>query len=95
MCDGRLDCASGEDEEHCVKDFPDKPGVAGEFRDRRAGTAGELGSVVASDHMFVSFQSCWKRSQEQDHGTSTYRSQHCDRTHIQKGLIHGTEETGK
>lgn len=30
VCDGRLDCASGEDEEHCVKDFPDKPGVAGE-----------------------------------------------------------------
>lgn len=28
VCDGRLDCASGEDEEHCVKDFPDKPGVA-------------------------------------------------------------------
>lgn len=51
MCDGRLDCASGEDEEHCVKDFPDKPGVAGESRDRRAGTAGELGSVVASDHV--------------------------------------------
>ncbi|XP_038180265.1 transmembrane protease serine 4 isoform X2 [Arvicola amphibius] len=28
VCDGRLDCASGEDEEYCVKDFPDKPGVA-------------------------------------------------------------------
>ena len=28
LCDGHLDCASGEDEEHCVKDFPEKPGVA-------------------------------------------------------------------
>lgn len=27
MCDGHLDCASGEDEEHCVKNFPEKPGV--------------------------------------------------------------------
>ncbi|XP_076781084.1 transmembrane protease serine 4 isoform X1 [Arvicanthis niloticus] len=28
MCDGNLDCASGEDEEHCVKNFPEKPRVA-------------------------------------------------------------------
>lgn len=28
VCDGHLDCASGEDEEHCVKIFPEKPGVA-------------------------------------------------------------------
>ncbi|XP_052614731.1 transmembrane protease serine 4 [Peromyscus californicus insignis] len=28
VCDGHLDCASGEDEEHCVTNFPEKPGVA-------------------------------------------------------------------
>ncbi|XP_021493588.1 transmembrane protease serine 4 isoform X2 [Meriones unguiculatus] len=28
VCDGHLDCASGEDEEQCVKSFPEKPGVA-------------------------------------------------------------------
>ncbi|EGW04466.1 Transmembrane protease, serine 4, partial [Cricetulus griseus] len=27
VCDGHLDCALGEDEEHCVKNFPEKPGV--------------------------------------------------------------------
>ncbi|KAL1781648.1 transmembrane protease serine 4 isoform X1 [Sigmodon hispidus] len=28
VCDGHLDCALGEDEEYCVKNFPEKPGVA-------------------------------------------------------------------
>ncbi|KAM5245997.1 transmembrane protease serine 4 [Ctenodactylus gundi] len=28
MCDGQRDCASGEDEEPCVKDFPERPAVA-------------------------------------------------------------------
>ncbi|VTJ51488.1 Hypothetical predicted protein [Marmota monax] len=27
MCDGHPDCASGEDEEPCVKDFPERPAV--------------------------------------------------------------------
>ncbi|XP_040585819.1 transmembrane protease serine 4 isoform X1 [Mesocricetus auratus] len=27
VCDGHLDCALGEDEEHCVRNFPEKPGV--------------------------------------------------------------------
>lgn len=26
-CDGHLDCASGEDEDHCVKNFPEMPAV--------------------------------------------------------------------
>lgn len=32
MCDGQQDCASGEDEQHCVKTFPDGSPVAGEYR---------------------------------------------------------------
>ncbi|TKC36079.1 hypothetical protein EI555_007781, partial [Monodon monoceros] len=27
VCDGQQDCASGEDEQHCVKEFPDGPPV--------------------------------------------------------------------
>ncbi|XP_011782425.1 PREDICTED: transmembrane protease serine 4 [Colobus angolensis palliatus] len=29
LCDGELDCPLGEDEEHCVKSFPEGPAVAG------------------------------------------------------------------
>uniref|UniRef100_A0A2K5JVP2 Transmembrane protease serine 4 n=1 Tax=Colobus angolensis palliatus TaxID=336983 RepID=A0A2K5JVP2_COLAP len=32
LCDGELDCPLGEDEEHCVKSFPEGPAVAGECR---------------------------------------------------------------
>ncbi|MEJ1275238.1 transmembrane protease serine 4 [Cricetulus griseus] len=32
VCDGHLDCALGEDEEHCVKNFPEKPGVTDTVR---------------------------------------------------------------
>lgn len=32
VCDGQQDCASGEDEQHCVKNFPDESPVAGESR---------------------------------------------------------------
>uniref|UniRef100_H0YBM5 Transmembrane serine protease 4 n=3 Tax=Homo sapiens TaxID=9606 RepID=H0YBM5_HUMAN len=28
LCDGELDCPLGEDEEHCVKSFPEGPAVA-------------------------------------------------------------------
>uniref|UniRef100_A0A8C0W2Y2 Peptidase S1 domain-containing protein n=2 Tax=Castor canadensis TaxID=51338 RepID=A0A8C0W2Y2_CASCN len=28
VCDGQPDCALGEDEEHCIKDFPERPSVA-------------------------------------------------------------------
>jgi hypothetical protein len=32
VCDGQPDCALGEDEEHCIKDFPERPSVAGKSR---------------------------------------------------------------
>lgn len=54
LCDGHLDCVSGEDEEHCVKDFPEKPRVAGESRDGRGGAVGMSAQMWSLPLFFVS-----------------------------------------
>lgn len=46
VCDGQQDCASGEDEQHCVQNSPDGPPVAGESRAWGARAVGTAGSQL-------------------------------------------------